>query len=392
MAIVVSVTLASCGGSGADREQAASFAAPGSSQALTFARPSSGEQPAQPPHTAFGGALDGGRTPVRFSRQAVFDPAAGNVAALVFLLPDGWQAQGGIQWLPEWARVAHLATTIFDPSRGITIDWLPIQDFIWFQAPAGLSAPIGGNYQGKAYVPPITDPSQFVAQFWMPTVLGHLQGATLVGGVQVPSVAREFAAGFGGPAEAYAYRLRYEFSQGGQAWQEDIFFALLYTGSQGITSWYVNFAYTIRAPKGVIDQNIGVISTIIASRVTTPEWEGIYRLVQQLFTQGVRQQMADTEAFGRTLAQHRAESAALQAQVAAERQASQDRIADLRGQALQGIETYVDPFSQTLVQLPLGWNEYWVNPRGEYLTSDTPGFDPNQFDNAGWQRLQRRPG
>ncbi len=356
----------------------------------TLVPASFGTPQSQPPSSAFGSPVNGARPPVRFTPLAIFDPAAGGVPAITFLLPDGWQAQGGVQWLPEWSRVAHLATTIFDPSSGLTIDWLPIQDFIWFQPPGGLSAPIGGNYQGKAFVPPITDPAQFVAQFWVPTVLQHLGGVSPVAGVQVPSVAQEFARGFGGAAEAYAYRLRYEFNQGGQIWEEDIFLALLYTGNQGITSWYVNFAYTIRAPKGVIDQNIGLLSTIIASRTTTHQWEGIYRLVQALFTQGIRQQLADTEAFGRTLAQYRAESQALQAQVAAERQASQDRIADLRGQALQGIDTYVDPFQGTFVQLPQGWVEYWVNPRGEYLTADVPGFDPNQFDNQGWQRLQRR--
>ena len=83
-------------------------------------------------------------------------------------------------------------------------------------------------------------------------------------------------------------------------------------------------------------------------------------------------------------------SQALQQQVTDERNASQDRIADLRRESLGGVETYVDPVSQELVQLPLGWNEYWVNPQGEYLTSDTPGFDPNTVDNRGWQLLQRR--
>ncbi len=334
--------------------------------------------------------MNGARQPIRFRPQGIVDPASGGIAAVTFLVPDGWQAQGSIQWLPEWERLANLATTIVDPSTGLTIEWLPIQDFIWFDAPAGFSAPIGGNYQGKAYVPPIADPTQFVAQFWTPNVLAHLQNAALVRSDQVPVVAREFLRGFGGPGEAYAYRLRYEFQRNGQPWEEDVFFALLFSGGQGITSWYVNFAYAVRAPKGVLDANAGVISTVIASRTTTPEWEANYRLVQRLFTQGIQQQMADTEAFGRLLAQYRAESQQLQAQVTAERQASQDQIADLRGQSLQGVDTYVNPIDRTLVQLPQAWAEYWVSPSGEYLTSDTPGFDPNQFDNQGWQRLTPR--
>lgn len=237
--VLLALVVAACGGSGAPAGGAKptiplragtlppTFATQPSLVPATFDTP----RP-QPPSTAFGSPMNGARPPVRFTPQTIVDPSAGGVPAIAFLLPDGWQAQGGVQWLPEWSRVAHLATTIFDPSTGLTIDWLPVQDFIWFQPPGGLSAPIGGNYQGKAFVP--------------------------------------------------------------------------------------------------------------------------------------------------------------QAQVAAERQASQDRIADLRGQALQGIDTDVNPFEGSLVQLPQGWVEYWVSPRGEYLTVDVPGFDPNRFDNQGWQRLQRR--
>jgi hypothetical protein len=327
---------------------------------------------------------------LRFTPQVITDPAAGNVAAITYLVPQGWQSTGGVQWLPEWSRLAFLQTRIVDPATGIVIDYLPIQDFIWFQAPAGLSAPIGGNYQGKAYVPPITDPVQFVSQFWMSGALSHLQNAQLVNTSQVPAIAEDFKRNFGGPADAFAYRMRYEVINNGVVWEEDVSFALLYSANSSITSWYVNYAYTVRAPKGVLDRNAGVISTVVASRTTTPEWEANFRVVQRLFTQGIQQQMADTEALGRTLAAHRAESAALQAQVTQERAASQDRIAELRRETLGGVETYNDPVNRVPVQLPVGFNEYWVNTQGEYLTSGQAGFDPNTLNSGFWQRLERR--
>jgi hypothetical protein len=328
---------------------------------------------------------------LRFFPQVITDPFAGNVAAIVFLAPDGWQYQAQVQWLPEWSRTAFLQTRVSDPVSGVTVEWLPIQDFIWFPAPAGFEAPIGGNYQGKAYVPPVTDPAQFVTDFWMAGALAHLQGSQLVNVTQVPRIAEEFKAAFGGPAEAAAYRLRYEYAVNGQTWEEDVSFALLYSGTAELTSWYVNFAYTVRAPKGQLDAAAGVTSTVLASRTTTAEWEAIYRLVQQLFTKGIQQQMADTEAFGRALAQNRAEIQALQNQVTAERQASQDRIAELRRETLGGVQTYNDPVSGTPVQLPVGFNTYWVNQQGEYLTSDQAGFDPNTLNDGFWQQLQPRP-
>ncbi len=53
-----------------------------------------------------------------------------------------------VQWWPEWHRLAFLKTRIVDPNSGLTIEWLPTQDFIWFDPLPGLpQPPIGGNYR-----------------------------------------------------------------------------------------------------------------------------------------------------------------------------------------------------------------------------------------------------
>lgn len=373
LVVALVVAIAGCNAKGA----------PSGGARATDQRP--GSTSAVPPATL------GSDVGIRFYPQAIVDPAAENSVAFTFLVPDGWSYDGGVEWIPAWSRAAFLRTRVSDPGTGTTVDFLPIQDFIWFPAPGGVSAPVGGNYQGKMYVPPVTDPVQFVHDFWMPGPLAHLQNATLVSVTNVPQIADEFKTGFGGPADAGAWRLRYAFDQDGQPWEEDVSLALLWSGTADLTSWYVNFAWTVRAPRGVLDQVAGITSTIIASRQTTPEWESVLRWVQAEFRRGIQQQMADTVAFGRTLAQHRAETQALQAQVVAERQASEDRIADLRRQTLGGVETYDDPFTGSPVELPLGYSTYWVNDRGQYISSDQPGFDPNSLNDGFWQQLQRRP-
>ncbi len=72
----------------------------------------------------------------RFSRTAFRDPAVGDVEALVMLVPQGWQATGAVQWTPTWSRSAQLQTHVADPATDLSIDWLPIADFIWFEVPA----------------------------------------------------------------------------------------------------------------------------------------------------------------------------------------------------------------------------------------------------------------
>lgn len=326
--------------------------------------------------------------PTRLFRPVVFsDPAAGGSAAFSVLVPDGWEVSGGIEWLPDWSRIAHVRTYLADPASGLSVAWLPVQDFMHFEPPVGFDVPIGGNYQGKAFVPPIHEPDEFVRAFWAPTVLPHLADAQLVSQRNTPLVAEDFVRRFGGPASAGAWVLRYAYELDGQPWEQDVGFALLWSSAGGITSWFVNLAYAVAGPAGSLDANHGTIATVLASRTTTPEWEATYRLVQQLFYQGLQQQMADTVRFGELLAQHRAESQRLQAEVTAERWASQDRIAQERREILGGVDNYVDPQSGQIVQLPLGSNTYWVNRQGEYLAAEDGAVDPGVLQREGWEQL-----
>jgi len=328
---------------------------------------------------------------MRFTPASFIDPAAENTTAITVLVPEGWEANGSVQWLPYWERLAFLQTHVGDPVSGVTIDWLPIQDFMWFQPPAGFSVPIGGNYQGKAYVAPITDPLQFVNEFWVPNDLAELNGAQVSSIIEQPIIAEEFLARFGGPGEAHAYKMRFTYTRDGQAWERDVSFAILVSAAPQVTSWYVNFAHTEAGPAGSLDANAGVISTVIASRISTPEWEGIYRQCIKLFIQGIQQQMADTVRFGQLLAQYRAESRALQQQVIDERWASQDRQAEINGQILSGVQTYTDPTTDLYVELPSTWDTYWVNENGEYIAADDPNFDPNDMNDGTWTQLAPAP-
>lgn len=327
---------------------------------------------------------------ISFSPLTVFDPMLSGKAAFSVLVPQGWRASGEVQWLPFLSRQAFLQTRVQDPVTGVTIDWLPVQNFMYFTPPAGFDVPIGGNYQGKEYRPPIVDPLQFVREYWMPTTLAHLQAANVVFVEDQPIIANEFIRLFAGPADAGAWRIRYEYVAGdGNVWEQDVWFALLWSGSDPV-SWFVEFASTAGAPKGELDRQAGLVSAVIASRATTIEWEADLRIVQQLFYDSIRQQMADTQRLVAMLGQMRAESQALQQQVFDERMASLDRRNEIFRETLGGVQGYVDPVNQAIVQLPLGWNTYWVNEAGEYLAVGDPNFDPNTMNDGTWIILQPR--
>jgi hypothetical protein len=80
----------------------------------------------------------------------------------------------------------------------------------------------------------------------------------------------------------------------------------------------------------------------------------------------------------------------MQQQVFDERMASLDRRNEIFRETLGGVQGYVDPVNQTIVQLPLGWDTYWVNEVGEYLAVSDPNFDPNTMNDGTWIVLQPR--
>jgi hypothetical protein len=55
------------------------------------------------------------------------------------------------------------------------------------------------------------------------------------------------------------------------------------------------------------------------------------------------------------------------------------------------VETYLDPKSGRPVELTGGFDSAWVNNRGEYLLSDSPGFNPAVALREDWSPMKRIP-
>ena len=67
----------------------------------------------------------------------------------------------------------------------------------------------------------------------------------------------------------------------------------------------------------------------------------------------------------------------------------QDRAAQQFSQAIRGMETYVNPTTGANVELTGGYDNAWVNNRGEYLVSDSPGFNAAVALRENWTQLKK---
>lgn len=70
------------------------------------------------------------------------------------------------------------------------------------------------------------------------------------------------------------------------------------------------------------------------------------------------------------------------------RQKSEDRNSERWSDAMRGVQTFKNPSTGENVTLSNEYAHAWANGSGEYVMSDTPGFNPAQVLRGSWTELQ----
>ena len=322
----------------------------------------------------------------KFRLMTILDPKAGNVPAVAAMVPEGWKFEGGPVWVPDTANAVYLQLRIADPQTGRQVEWLPTRQFCFSPQPP-VPMQIGVNYMGRTWLPPEGDADRLARQMYP-----HLQQARLIGKelLQGPTQYLRQQMGNRTPGQAQVVRLRYEFSAGQQAWEQDLFLALAYQDmGMGMTYWEVNSAVALSAPKGQLDPSLPLLKAVYNSTQTTPLWIATVRVCQDLFRQGMIQMQNDTVAFGRKLQEYNAHIQQQSQQLYQERMASADARNESFRETLAGVENRRDAYNRENVYLPAGYKEYWSNDKGEYVMADQTGFDPNSATDQSWRKMDR---
>jgi hypothetical protein len=340
--------------------------------------------PAQHPDAPGGGGT------VKFTRLSVKDPGINNIEAVSFLIPEGWQTQGGIQWLHDYSILANLLMTITDPQTGGQIQFLPIQNLTWAERPV-MPMEEGSNYMGSIVHRPMNDIPAIIQTFYVQQVLPQLANLQPIRVEPLTKIEQQIDQAWGGRGKATAARVRYEFEYQGQAWEEDVFLTVVITPPAtefGIAAWYIPSAYSFRAPKGVLDSLEPVMVSVVSTCRLSQDWYSGYMHIQKLFANRMNQDIKNAAALSATITRNREEIRQMYADSYKERQESQDRISEAWGEVIKGVETYKNPYENRPVELPAGYNDVWVNPQGEYLLSNEAGTDPNVGSTVEWRRME----
>jgi hypothetical protein len=161
-------------------------------------------------------------------------------------------------------------------------------------------------------------------------------------------------------------------------------------GQIGYARYYTSDATKVvsfRAPPGELQAMEPVFSAMLGSIHVNPAWQAAVQ--QHMMTmQGIIQKgVADRAAIMRD-AQNQIGDTIMRTWQ--NRQESEDRIAHSWSQTIRGTGDFIDPSTNTKVELPWGYDNVWSSGNGDYILSTVPGFNPNSDlqTNQNWTQMQ----
>jgi hypothetical protein len=301
-----------------------------------------------------------------------------NEKAFRVLIPDKWIVEGGIFRINPVtgggagnAIEAKLDFTIKSDTRGqVMMRWFP--DMFYFDpsySPAGQMGLIrpGTNYNGMM-VSQLMLASRFIAEVVFPYAHSNASGVVVRDQRSLPELAKAVAMedksivdlGF----TYTAAMVHFEYTEGGVLYEEKIVAAITSLGQAGAGMWKNRYTFSIRAPKGKLQEYEPIFGAIGNSVTMNNSWMAS-EIKGQMERSGIlNRTMAEINRIGQEIANHRNKiNSSIQ----------NDMYLTLTGQ-----EEYVNPYSGETEIGTNKWNHRWSSNSDFVIYSDDPNFDPNR--------------
>jgi hypothetical protein len=333
--------------------------------------------------------------------------------AASLLLPSDWAVESGVSWTTDLGcpqNTMQLWLKASSPDGRLGFEVFPDFAWAWYDDPAvqqyARQAEQAYGIRGCELLPPFDAPS-YLEQVFLPR---WRAGSTLIDVGRVEALAE-------------AMRLQLEASTG---WyqgvvQNDIDAGLatletpradgtdsewvlasvlhtaaalpmvssLWTGTLQTAASYKSAAisqFAARAPKGELERHERLFEAIYRSFRLNPRWDAarlqFWQTVDQIERKGIQDRL-------RIMEDSRREIGAIIDRTYEHRQASLDRQFERQSQTLRGVEIFVDPATDSRIELSTGYDRVWTNGLGDYLLSNSPDFDPSREPGGNWRALVR---
>ncbi|PKO19040.1 MAG: hypothetical protein CVU39_00380 [Chloroflexi bacterium HGW-Chloroflexi-10] len=330
---------------------------------------------------------------------AYYDPQSG-LEAFSILVPQGWQVNGGVLWVPERpAAPTQINLQIVNPTGLEAFEVLPTLYFTWTNnLMVQMSMPTGSLYFGYEVRQPLTA-RDAMRQFVLPRYR-RIQGLSIIEESPALELLQVVSHNQVNPVQAGQYstdsvRMRLQYTCNQLPVAEEISGVAEYTrlavpGLFGKTEnvfWSMGYLTSFRASSDRLESCAELYRTIFASIKINPAWTAVVQQVSQGLTSNTIQSINQIGALSRQISRNYNEISDMNMHGWQERSAVYDRVSENFSQTIRGVDPYYDPNTGRTIELPSGYTQAWSTPLGEYILSDDPNFNPNIGSNQTWTPL-----
>lgn len=323
---------------------------------------------------------------IKFAKHEIMDREGTGMVAFTCIIPDGWTVNDKLYWDYNDATLPIRYQGVFtDKKNKMLIKSYPDVRAVYSSGPTGTS----GYPPPVAAIPGLKDMIRKERAGIQYTItaqkLIHKEGPK--GGYQQGSYLE---------TQSEKAFVRIEYSENNEPVEEEFYGQLDIANmiSQGVVTlssvvWSANNLYSVKAPKGKLEECRKIALTIKASSKPTLQFYNKFVQVTKILSDAVYARIYQAGQISKIISQTNDQISKSISDSYWQTQKTYDRTNEQFSDYMRGVDRYNDG-SQTQVQLPSGYSNAWVNDRGEYLLSETNGFDPNTALNGNWKQLEKR--
>ena len=337
---------------------------------------------------------------VKYKTSSYVDKQGIGTEAFSLLIPSDWQFEGTVIWnLDNTVMPATAYMRTWNPNGTEEFDVFPNQAFYWTDNPLVLQTnPPGSTYYGALVSSPL-GPIEALKQVVLPTFRSNVDNLNVVSEQLLPEMDQLFTTGTE-PSTGISYtassgKIRVEYSLNDVVMEDEMYCAIqsiniptqsIYGTTTG-TNWFMSYLASFRAEKGQLDSQLKLFQTIAYSCSIDKNWLNKYNQLVAYLIQNQIKIIQSVGQLGNMLSQMSDQISQENLKDWEQRQSVNEQIAkDFCNQILE-IQPYNNPIDGTVVDLPAGYNNAWVNNLGEYILAENPSFNPNIGSNLGWQPM-----
>lgn len=351
--------------------------------------------------------LSFGAQTYRFKMWSSVDQQGIGIEAFRMLVPEGWQAQGGVQWTMQTpAMPAIIAFQVTNPQGTAQLEFLPNQAFYYSEAVLQMF-PIGSRCNGLEVCPPM-GAADYIQKIVIPRARQNCRNVRVVKTQPLPEIAQMLLSaqplppqmqqlGIQLSGDAAKVSIEYQFNN---VWIEEDIYAFVQAtntpiqtmyGTMNSVCWLTDYTFSFKAVKGQMKNFSVFFETMTKSFQVNPTWYSKYTQILQMLVANKIQQIHSIGQLSQYISQTSNEISDMIMNSYNARQATYDRVFTKFDQYVRGVDEYHDPISQMKVELPSGCDRGWTNGLGEYIISDDPNFEPNIQSNIRWTPMKKTP-